>query len=383
MLADHGIARRVAIALLGLAVSSFSGACFFTNDINEAPVPGIRVAQSGPFHVGDVLAFDATKTVDDNIIGLQAHWQAQSCLDGRSPRCIAVGEPFTGELDDRFTVEIVSHETLEVQLRVTDSLGATRVQPDIFTVDVSNRDPSMDMQVSGYREGVGGPFVLSRVINLIPVPEFVERGLVDGDGDELSLDWQLLPPPGSNPSLRIFSARGDGQILVPDVEGSWGVIMRASDAFGGSDEVRKDFVVGPDGPPCLQGMDPTPIEDSYYLVDSADGARRFSVLSVLDALDAFPLAVDDDPVLGEARFHWFLQEPGSANFEEIVGYSSASYLVDPSAYQPGDALAIRVEVSDRVSGPARALPCGADSWACELDTASGCFQRQTWGVQIQ
>jgi hypothetical protein len=206
----------------------------------------------------------------------------------------------------------------------------------------------------------------------------------DPDGDELTLDWQLLPPPGSQSSERSFAPNGDdGYLLVPDIAGEWEVVVTADDGYGGITEVSEKFFVGVDGPPCVQGMDPLAVDDAYYLVDSADGARRFSVLSVQDALDPFPASLDSDPVLGQAEFRWLLKAPGSADFVELSGFTESDYLVDPDTYNPGDRLELRVEVADRVEGADRVLPCGPEVWSCALDTGSGCNQRKSWGVDIR
>jgi hypothetical protein len=367
---------------LALALLGVSG-CFYTDEINEKPTPGIRVLDEGPYFVGDTVRFDATKSLDDQRSGLRTEWQAFRCTDDAPPICTPLRDDLSGNLDTVFAVDLDGHETVQVQLRVTDSLGATREQTDTYSIQVGNRLPSVEVQTSGHREGPGGPFILYRGINLIALPgggasEF------DGDGDEVSLDWQLLPPASSQSGDRSFDAVGDdGYRLVPDVPGEWGVIVTIDDGVGDPVEERKDFFVGEDKPPCLQGMEPDAIDDAYYLVDSVDGARRFSVLSVNDALDPFPASVDPDPVLGEAEFHWFLQEPGSADFVELTGYSAADYLVDPEVYNPGDRLALRVEVGDRVVGPERELACADEDWSCALDTGSGCFQRLTWGVDIR
>lgn len=372
--------------VLGVVLATLSlSACLMGEVINEAPVPGIHSRSPGPYYINDHIEFDATKSVDDESEGLIASWTLFSCLEGRVPQaCVKLDEAIERGLDRVFPITIVSHETLKVELRVTDAYGATRLAPATFTIDVSNRDPDIDMQVTGYREDAGGPFVVSRAIQLIAISKASELDLVDRDGDALELSWQLFPPAGSDSSVRSFAPMGEaGSLLVPDVAGLWKVKLEANDEFGGSDEITKEFTVGPDGPPCLQGMDPVAMDDAYYLVESGDGPRHFSVLSVRDALDPYPAAIDTDPVLGEASFRWFVQEPGSASFVELPDLNAASYVVDPLVYSPGDTLAIRVEVSDRVEGPSRTLPCAVADWSCQLDTGSGCFQRQTWGVQIQ
>ncbi len=364
------------IAALGILL----GACFFTEVINEAPVPGIRPLQTGPYRLGDVLRFDATKTVDDVTGNLNCEWQARSC-SGSS--CTLLSE-MRGAIDFEFAVPIGSHESIEIQLRVTDEFGATRLQPDVFRADVSNRNPSVDLQVTGHRED-GDSYILGRAIDIVVIPgPTAGETQYDLDGDDVDLSWRLLPPPLSLEDQRSFVAVGDeGYILVPDVAGEWSVELTASDNFGGVDTVRRNFFVGVDQPPCLQSIEPAFAQDGYYLVPSEDGARYFSVLSVEDALDPFPASPGQDEVMGEATFRWLIRQPGATGFSEVANHTGARYGVDPLAYQPGDQLQVRVEVHDRVTGPQRELTCDEDSWACELSAGSQCFQRLTWGVQIQ
>ncbi len=358
----------------------FLGGCFFTEEINEAPVPGIRPLETGPYHLGDTLRFNATKTVDDVTNDLNCEWLARSC-SGSS--CTVLRE-MRGAIDTTFEVPIESHESIEIQLRVTDEFGATRLQPDVFRADVSNRDPSVNLQITGHREEATNSYILYRPINIVVIPGVAASDEYDLDGDEVELSWQLLAPPSSQEDQRSFVAVGDeGYILVPDVAGEWSVVLSADDGFGGTDQVRRDFFVGVDSPPCLQSIEPTFVQGGYYLVASGEGARSFSVLSVVDALDPFPAPPGQDEALGEATFRWLIREPGAAGFTVIAGHGAPRYEVDPLAYKPGDRLELRVEVQDRVSGPERDLTCAEDNWACELSAGSECFQRLTWGVQIQ
>ncbi len=370
--------------LVGAALLLASG-CFYTEEINERPTPGIRVFDVGPYFVGDVVKFDATKSIDNRPGGLRAQWQAFSCVDGQVPRCQPLGSQVFGTLDTEFSVTLSSHESVEVQLRVTDAHGSTRLQPDRYSIVVGNREPNVLLQSSGYQEGGSdGPFVLYRNINISATDALGGTSSFDPDGDAVALEWQLFPPAGSQSSARSFEANGSyAYRLVPDVEGQWDVVVSVDDGHGGTSETTKTIVVGPDSPPCLQGLDPLAVDDAYYLVDSFDGPRRFSVLSASDALDPFPAALDSDPALGEASFRWFLKSPGATDFVELEGFTASDYVVDPNAYNPGETLQVRVEVGDRVEGAERELPCASDVWTCALETGTGCEQRRTWGVDIQ
>lgn len=358
-----------------------AGGCFFTEVVNEAPVAGIRVITNAQY-IGETMVFDATKTVDDVKTQLTCEWTAWRC-EGDAPQCSSLVDTMLGDIDDRFEVLIEGHERIEVQLRVTDELGATRLQPDLLSIDVQNRAPEVSLQVTGDKEGSTNAYILHRPINLVIDLDGGELG-TDADGDEVTYTWTLFPPPNSDVTTRGFEAVGDeGYILTPDVSGAWGVELVAEDQFGGRASVRRDMFVGPDAPPCLQALDPIPDPFGFYLVESSDGPRSFSVLSVLDVLDPFPGPVADDPAIGESTFRWFLKEPGASTFVEIDGYTQESYAVDPLAYEPGDRLELRVEVADRVRGPERELGCADNARTCELVAGSMCYQRQTWGVQIQ
>ncbi len=267
-----------------------AGGCFFTEIVNEAPVAGIRNYSDGLHYIGDILRFDATKTVDDVTSNLTCEWRARINCD---TECESIAEG-TGNIDYEFTVPITSHDQIVIELKVTDELGATRLQPDLLTVDVTNRPPEVTLQVTGKKEQPDDTFILYRPIDLVIVPG-VNNGastVLDPDGDDVAFTWRLLAPPGSQASARSFEPVGEeGYQLIPDVSGMWGVVLTADDGFGGEVEVRRDFTVGVDAPPCLQSVDPSADTTGFYLVESSDGPRSFSVLSVKDVLDPFPASL--------------------------------------------------------------------------------------------
>lgn len=370
------------VALSGIFFGGcFLGGCFFDEVVNEAPVAGIRPLGDGTHYVRDTLSFDARKSTDEVGSTLTCEWQARTCSDSNVPRCEAIGTTVIGTINTVFEVEVASHDSIEIQLRVTDEYGASRLQPDLLTVDIQNLDPQVALQDNGDKEA--GAYILYRPIQLVVVNPTGGESL-DPDGDPVELTWRLLPPAMSKESARSFEAVGDeGYILTPDVSGTWTVELTVTDDFGGSARLERDLFVGPDAAPCLRSLDPVAHEEGFYLVDSADGPRSFSVLSVHDVLDPFPGPVNPSDAQGESTFTWFLREPGSADFVPIPDFGGASYAVDPLAYQPGDELEVRVESHDRVSGPERALGCAESTRRCELVAGSECYQRQTWGLQIQ
>lgn len=374
---------------LTLCSALLFGACFFDEVINEEPIPGIVALDESNLHyIGDVLRFNATKTIDDDD-ELLAEWTAFACESVGN--CRKLDELSFKSVAAIFEVPVLSHENIEVQLRIVDRYGAVRLQPDLFSSVISNREPEIDVQIQGTQESEGS-YVLGLPIHFVGlvrsknssgVNEFLPE-LLDLDGDSTELIYKLLPPTGSVFENREFSPEGEtGYRLVADIPGEWGVVLSATDGFGGSAEIRSTFLVAQDLPPCLEVLSPRAIDDAYYPLDSLEEARRFSVLSVDDTLDPFPLPGGADPILAEASFRWFLRAPGASEFVAIAGLNASSYVVDPALYQPGDSVALRVEVQDRVSGPERVLPCAEDVWSCALNTASSCFQRKTWGVVIR
>lgn len=376
-------------ALLWTIAAWSQSGCFFDEVINEEPVPGISALNPGLHYIGDILRFNATKSIDDGS-ELIAEWTAFACVEPGN--CRRIAEISYKSVATEFEVIVATHETIEVQLRIVDSFGAVRLQPDLHSSPVSNRQPSIDMQIQGTRESSSGPFVLGLPIHFVGLSMSTNSSgesellpvLLDLDGDTTVISWQLSPPPGSLTKTRVFEPEGEtGQRLVPDVAGEWTILLRSEDAFGGSAERELTFFVAEDGPPCLEVLSPQAVDNAYYPLDSLDDPRRFSVLSVVDALDPFPLAPGASPVLGEASFRWLLRSPGDSEFSLVPGFTASSYLIDATRYQPGDRVELRVEVMDRVSGPERELACADNVGSCELRAGSECFQRKTWGVEIQ
>jgi hypothetical protein len=120
-------------------------------------------------------------------------------------------------------------------------------------------------------------------------------------------------------------------------------------------------------------------ETGRYIVDGV-APRRFAVLSVTDDLDFYPARADQTGFLGTASMRWYIATPDTGGaFVEVQGHAVADYVVDPSAYAPGDALSLRVEIDDRVG---RQIVCDPAQPTCSLEQ-NECLQRVTWGVEIR
>jgi hypothetical protein len=365
---------------LGVALAQMLllGACFYTDTINEAPVPGIREKQSGPYWVGSRVAFDATKTTDDGVGSseLTPHWKAFLCRGPQGAECTDTEElegEGGGTLNEDFFFDISQRGRHLVQLQVEDGRKAIRLQPDVFEFDVVNRQPSAWIEVHGYEDGPDR-YVIGRPIELF-------ARVADEDGDELDVQWDLVAADGAAATLEGFGE--NAKLLSPDAVGRWTVRIQVDDGGGQPETSSVELDVVEDRPPCIVVTSPARADGHYYVLDKGDDPRRFSVLVVQDALDPFPPLADDDPVTGQAGFVWFMKAPGQSSYEPIAGWNESSFAVSPQAYRSGETLELRVEVRDRIEGPSRDLPCPESEWSCKLDTTGDCYQRQTWGVRIQ
>jgi hypothetical protein len=125
--------------------------------------------------------------------------------------------------------------------------------------------------------------------------------------------------------------------------------------------------IASDQPPCIAATTPAALPSARYLLDTRDGARRFAVDSVVDDLDAWPAAGS------MLAFRWFVDDV------EVEGHDLPDLTLDPAAYLPGDTVALRVEIADRV---ARSLPCAPDQPECSIG-GDACLQRVTWTVEVR
>jgi hypothetical protein len=221
----------------------------------------------------------------------------------------------------------------------------------------------------------GGGYVLGLPMHIVVDAE-------DGDGDNVTLRWELRAPVGggSDPDAVTFEPENDRKYLfTADVPGLWEVRVTAEDGVGGVTQETRQILIEPDQAPCIALTDPIAVAGGRYVVERSEGARRFSVLSVTDALDVYPLSADAAPQLGETAFRWRIATPDTGGtLVPISGHSAADYVLDPDALSPGDEVILQIEAHDRV---ARAL-CPSAEPTCSIDGDS-CFQRLTWEVEIR
>ena len=106
--------------------------------------------------------------------------------------------------------------------------------------------------------------------------------------------------------------------------------------------------------------------------------------SVTDDLDSHPPTVGNSYTAGfygAASFHWFIASPDTDGaLVPMPGHQLSDYLLDVSAYAPGDQLTLRVEIDDRIG---RDIVCAPDAPTCALSNNTECRQRVTWDLEVR
>ena len=387
--------RHVALLLVWGACATATG-CFFSGGINEAPIAEIDRVQQVTVHRGDGVAFRANKSTDPDGDSLTVDWAARACAAGGElcdAQTIAENTNFSVGANFSFTVPTARAEldgndvplpveAIRVEIAVTDPSGAEST--DFMVVDIVNQEPDVDIDDQGYKPPQGGGYPLGVEV------EFIATGS-DGDAvdvDDLSYEWQLVSRPnGSVPQNVVWQpivlpGADSAYRLVADIPGQWDIEVTVTDPLGASQARQKTVFIEADRPPCIRSTDPFATTDGNYIVDTGEVPRRFGVGSVDDDLDFYPAPNDTlEGLLGAAEFTWFISSPATNNqWTQIVNHEVADYLVDPSAYDPGDTLQLRVEVDDRVG---RDIICDPALPTCAIGTDTECLQRVTWGVEIR
>ncbi len=363
-----GGVRPVAI----LIAAATAAGCIGFDDINQKPSAEINDPAAGADRfAGDTVTLDAFKSRDPDGDALRYEWRARSCDDAGGVMCDLEHFDADTSRSGRFTFQIPEEDkrTVRVELDVFDIRGARATTQLVLAV--GNREPTVSIQVQP-----AGDVTVGRPVTFIAV------GQDDDTADELTYTWSLSPARGSVPENVEWTAVDDRtQHLRPDIAGLWRVEVEVNDGDGGTDSTEAAVLIVEDQPPCIETTDPAAVVGARYVVDRAEGPRRFAVGQVSDDLDPYPPPADGaDAELGEADFHWFVASPDSGGaFAEVAGHGVADLTIDPAAYAPGDVIDLRVEVTDRV---ARTLPCDASQATCSIG-GNACVQRVTWGVEIR
>lgn len=377
-----------------IAASATLAGCFYFAPINDGPIAQIEKQTLGIPARGQAVLFTAAGSFDSNGDELTVDWSAQACgiASGQcdaTPIGGAVGRPIL----DSFVVEVPHRrsptgeptEGIKITATVTDTHGAFHTT-ELF-VDIANLPPSLELQVQGLMSASGTEVPIGTSVRVVAAG-FDPDCDVGGSGcAPLDYMWRYFAPPGSQEDAVSWEPVDEMTYeLRPDIEGTWEVEVTATDELGASVSERRAIVVREDQPPCIDVTDPAILDDAgsvpgqRYILDRDQGPRRLAVLSVTDDLDVYPAPSADETPLGSTRFRWLLATPDTGGaFVEVANHTVADYLVDPSAFVPGDVLSVRVEIDDRVG---RDIVCGEADPICSI-SGDGCRQRVTWDLEAR
>lgn len=332
-----------------LSMLALSG-CFYIDVINVAPVARIKRVGTEPVYIkSKPMVLSAADSEDADGDPLVYTWTCASCPGFDQPS------------ETEFSTIVSTHVAVTVELQVTDQHGAVSFAS--ILVPVTDRAPDGTLQVQT-PPNADGNYTATR-------PIVFAAAATDPDNDNLTYAFELHPPPQSDPNKVTTVANGQLFTVTPDVQGTWEVEVKVNDGYGLSDVVRLSVTVAGDAPPCLAATSPAWSPETRIVVPRSAGPRRFAVESVLDDLDGYPGS--------GIHFRWLVAGPGAASPVELPGHDLADLTLDPTDLEPGDVLAVRVEIADRV---ARTLPCGVDQAACSIG-GNACLQRVTWTVEVR
>ena len=368
--------RQSAVFALAVAgVVLVLPACFYIDDLNIRPVVAIQKTSIPALTRGSVAQFRAERfDEDDGGAQVAVDWEMHVC---DSEGCDADAFYTGTENVASMMVPVVRGNGLPVQklqviLRGVDPQGAQARPTAVQMYDVGNALPAVTLQTFGYD---GYP---------VGVPFSIRARVTDSDDETatLNIKWKVFSPAGSaDPALVLVTGtlppNESAYSLTPDIAGKWTIEVTAVDPIGATSVEHIDVQVAADRPPCIATVTPLPAPSTSTAV--LDVAQRFAVQVVDDDLDVFPAPVGD-LFIHESRFAWSIKSPLTNGVRQpISGMSRSSIDLDPTLYQPGDVIELRVEIADRV---ARTLACADGAATCSLNS-NACIQRQTWRLEVR
>lgn len=366
-------------APLAVALIASATGCFYVDPINERPSADIEWVDPEQPDRGEAVRVEP-HIYDPDGDETIADWRAFACsVDGcettpfesaNTFRFDFTAPPFADAAETEPTVRV------RVELAVVDEWGAAAVPGQSLDIIVGNAAPTLEpVQRSGrlFR----GAFPVGTPVRLTASADDDDDGTAGLTFD----DAVLYPPTGATLEdatfVRVDTSLFDGEAvweLVADVPGLWEAELTVRD-FADSASERIGIPIAADHPPCIGASDPGfPPAGARIIVDES---RRFSVLAIDDDLDLFPAPAPDDEILGAASFRWFLATPASVGALEEIAVDGNGVDIDPGLWAPGDQLELRVEAVDQVDRPL----CDSAMASCEL--VAGCFQRQTWSLEVR
>lgn len=373
--------RAPARAAAAVAMASLLAGCFFTVSINSEPHAEIyQEAPQSEVYRGDEVIVTASKSRDPDDHRLTVAWSVYACSADLRQCDGPFANASASSVEDRFRFMVPLSrggeqpvEKVQVVAKVKDERGAeTETRLPIV---VLNRAPMIAIQ----------PVPLSPPLGRAAYPLGMPVGVVisgsDQEDDALTIAWTCHDPIGV-PCGERFAPAADllSAELAADRTGTWQLAVTATDPAGAQAEQELDIPIGEDGAPCMGTTEPQAVPEGRYIVDHRGAPRRLSVLSVSDDLDTYPPPGGDLAYLGTARFGWQVATPDTGGaLAPVAHHDVPEYVLDPSAYAPGDVLRVRVEIDDRQG---RSIVCAEQAPTCSI-TGTGCLQRVTWELEVR
>jgi hypothetical protein len=381
--------RQLAFAYLGLS-AALAGGCFYVDPINQRPSLDIRPRErpgtDGFIHRNDKdVILDAVANDPDGQV-VTFEWLVYACENGLDfstcdPEAISTStQPFAQFDVPAFRADpdgvgpLPAPPTLSLLaiLNGRDELGAAAKPPQQLAIAVRDALPDVTMSDLKPYDGVVAT----------PVLIFAEYGDADDSAAGVTLTWQAFSPTTGDHPLEPLTdvmqpddpeRRQAGMKLLTNAEGEWKVKITATDSVGEASVTEHSFLAIGDEPPCIAEVAPEvpPVGAVLPVTEPV----LFQALRVRDALDRFPAIVGDE-FIGQTGFAWSLKINNGPR--ELLGAAGSSIAFDPAGFALGDRVEVRLEVTDRV---VRAT-CPDGDAECSL-TGGGCFQRQTWNVEVR
>lgn len=348
--------------------------CFYVDPINQRPSLTIDQPSSDPIYRADHLTLTA-RANDPEGQYISYRWRAYACVSPAEP-ADCDRDPITTGTTQTFPFDVPIHradgsptEAMRIDLEGSDELGATSKPDPVLKLAVNNRPPDLaTRKTSRYSYVVGTPVEL-----------YAEVTDLDDGRDAVTVTWTVSAPSQAAHDLVEFAVPDPDAIhhtygarFTPHGTGEWTVDVTATDPLGNATTSQLTLEVADDRPPCLAQL--SPIVPPAGAVLPLTEPTLFSAPVVIDDLDVYPPHAGD-PVLGTARFVWSLQGPSGGPHVAVAGATTNSLVIDPTAYQPGDVVEVRVEIYDRNNVT---LLCPDGDATCSMSTPSTCLQRQTW-----
>ncbi len=366
--------------------------CIYTDPINQRPSIGIkRKAPTGEVFRGSAVTLEANyHDPEGQIVFFQ--WRAYACTDatpdasGARPGCDATPF-FTGVLETadfdvpsrRADADVPVAQVIAL-LQAQDDYGATSKPTQELLLPISNAVPKVVLRKdSRYNYVKGTDIRIYAAISDIddgPLAPTLEWKVFSPQSQPTFAFEDLVPPVPQDPMHP--EIRQLGKRFHPDAIGDYEIQLDATDPLGGTFMDHLTISVVDDTPPCLRQLAPIVAPPGTALPLTEPTLFRVDIVE--DDLDPFPAT--SDPVLGTPHFFWSILPPGASTRQSLSATGNAVPL-DPTNYQPGDIVELRVEIGDRNTFANRPLGCAESAATCAIGTDTTCLQRQTWRVEVR